>query len=74
MDQILWWLTVPFSWSKLQQIGNQDTSRLSLVIITPLVVATAVRLWRQGALGLKAMLGLSAASLFIATFLFVNLG
>lgn len=48
-------------------------SQLSFIIITPMVIATAVVLWRKGALGLKTMLALSAASLFISWFLYVNL-
>jgi hypothetical protein len=43
-----------------------------LVLISPMIIATAVLLMRQGALGLKGVVAVAVATLTVATFLFVN--
>lgn len=43
-----------------------------LVLIAPMIVATAVLMWRQGAMNAKAVVAVAVATAIIATFLFVT--
>lgn len=43
--------------------------QLALLFISPLIVATGVALWRQGALGGKALLAVTVATMAVASFL-----
>lgn len=43
--------------------------QIGLLVISPVIIATGVALWRQGALGGKALLAVSAATAAVAAFL-----
>jgi hypothetical protein len=47
--------------------------QLGLLIIAPMIVATGVALWRQGAMSGKALLAATAATTAVASFLFLTL-
>ncbi|HTH16473.1 MAG TPA: hypothetical protein VL974_07460 [Magnetospirillum sp.] len=49
-----------------------NEKQLGLVIITPMIIATGVALWRQHALPGKALVLIAVSSTAIATFLFLN--
>ena len=45
----------------------------SFIVVLPMIIATALLLWRKGALGLKAVLAAAAACLAIAWFVVATL-
>lgn len=45
--------------------------QIGLLVISPMIVATGVALWRQGALGGKALLAVTVATSAVASFLFL---
>ena len=45
---------------------------IGLIVITPMIVATALALWRQGAMSLKGVAAVAVASLGVASYLFFN--
>lgn len=49
-----------------------NEKQLGLLIITPMIVGTGVLLWRQGALGGKALVAIAISAAFVATFLYLN--
>ncbi|MCR6630498.1 MAG: hypothetical protein NVV74_10840 [Magnetospirillum sp.] len=50
-----------------------NEKQLGILVIAPLVVATAALLMRQGALGWKGMALVTLATLAVATFMFTTL-
>jgi|AGTN01.1.fsa_nt_gi hypothetical protein len=47
--------------------------QLGLLLIAPLIIGTGILLWRQGALGFKALLLAIMSTLVVASFLFFTL-
>lgn len=49
-----------------------NEKQLGLIVISPMIIATAVLLWRQGALGLFQVALVAVAVTGIASYLFFN--
>lgn len=46
--------------------------KIGLIIIAPVIIATALLLMRQGALGAKGVVAVSAVTVMTTAFLFLN--
>ena len=49
-----------------------NEKQVGLLVISPMIIGTAVLLYRQQAMGLKAVVAVAVAAITIATYLFLN--